>query len=70
MRFVKFTRNALVVVVATAFASAIAATPAVAGVPGSTSAINVDAHGVALGGYDPVAYFDTGRPTRNDQHIP
>ncbi len=39
------------------------ATPALAGVPGSTSAINVDAHGLALGGYDPVAYFDNGEPT-------
>jgi len=69
MRFVKFTRNPLVAVVAAAFASAIAATPAVAGVPGSTSAINVDAHGVALGGYDPVAYFDTGRPTHGVETI-
>src|SRR5262245_42049426 len=42
---------------------ALAITPAFAGVPGSTSSINVDAHGLALGGYDPVAYFDTGKPT-------
>jgi YHS domain-containing protein len=35
-----------------------------AGIPGSTSQINVDEHGVALGGYDPVAYFDGGAPTR------
>jgi hypothetical protein len=28
-----------------------------AGVPGSTSALNVDEHGVALHGYDPVALF-------------
>jgi len=34
-----------------------------AGVPGSTAALNVDAQGVGLGGYDPVAYFDTGKPT-------
>lgn len=38
-------------------------TPALAGIPGSTSAINLDAHGTALGGYDPVAYFDSGEPT-------
>jgi YHS domain-containing protein len=34
-----------------------------AGMPGSTSPINVDADGLALGGYDAVAYFETGRPT-------
>lgn len=34
-----------------------------AGVPGSTAEVNVDAQGVGLGGYDPVAYFDTGKPT-------
>ena len=39
------------------------ATPLHAGVPGSTSAINLDAGGLALRGYDPVAYFETGRPT-------
>lgn len=38
-------------------------TPVLAGVPGSTSAINVDAQGLALGGYDAVAYFDSGEPT-------
>jgi YHS domain-containing protein len=35
-----------------------------AGVPGSKSPINLDAQGVALGGYDPVAYFDGGKPMR------
>jgi YHS domain-containing protein len=34
-----------------------------AGVPGSTSPLNVDASGLALRGYDPVAYFETGKPT-------
>jgi YHS domain-containing protein len=34
-----------------------------AGVPGSTSPLNLDASGLALLGYDPVAYFDTGKPT-------
>ena len=34
-----------------------------AGVPGSKSEINLDAQGVALGGYDPVAFFDGGKPT-------
>lgn len=40
-----------------------ATVPAYAGVPGSRSQINLDAHGIALGGYDPVAYFDGGKPT-------
>jgi YHS domain-containing protein len=34
-----------------------------AGVPGSTSATNADASGLALRGYDPVAYFSAGAPT-------
>jgi len=38
--------------------------PASAGVPGSHSQLNVDGNGVALGGYDPVAYFDGGKPTQ------
>jgi len=37
--------------------------PLYAGVLGSTSPINLDASGVALRGYDPVAYFATGKPT-------
>ena len=40
------------------------AAPLHAGVPGSTSPINVDAGGLALSGYDPVAYFEGGKPTR------
>ncbi|MEN2789807.1 YHS domain-containing (seleno)protein [Sphingomonas oligophenolica] len=42
----------------------VAASAAHAGIKGSTSQINVDEKGVALGGYDPVAYFDSGKPTR------
>lgn len=38
--------------------------PLYAGVPGSTSPINLDASGLALRGYDPVAYFETGKPMR------
>jgi YHS domain-containing protein len=33
-----------------------------AGVPGSTSPINVDPSGLALNGYDPVAYFESRKP--------
>src|ERR1700758_5143923 len=45
------------------------ATAVHAGVPGSTLPINVDAHGQALSGYDPVAYFEDGRPTRGVENI-
>jgi YHS domain-containing protein len=38
--------------------------PLYAGVLGSTSPINLDASGLALRGYDPVAYFETGKPMR------
>jgi YHS domain-containing protein len=50
-----------------AFAASTAVPPSAvvhAGVPGSTSATNTDARGLALRGYDPVAYFSTGKPTR------
>ena len=40
-----------------------------AGVPGSTSPINLDANRVALGGYDPVAYFEGGTPTKGKPAI-
>ena len=30
----------------------------------STAAVNVDQDGLAMRGYDPVAYFDTGKPTK------
>ena len=39
--------------------------PLYAGVLGSTSPINSDASGLALRGYDPVAYFETGKPTQS-----
>ena len=39
------------------------APPLHAGVPGSTSPVNVDAQGLALRGYDPVAFFEGGKPT-------
>jgi hypothetical protein len=42
----------------------LAAPAAQAGIKGSTAQINTDDRGVALGGYDPVAYFDSGKPTR------
>ena len=44
-------------------------TPLHAGIPGSTSPINVDAKGVALRGYDPVAYFEDGKPARGAENL-
>lgn len=35
----------------------------------STSAINIDSEGVALRGYDPVAYFTDGRPTKGSEQF-
>lgn len=53
-----------VLMVTTAQAGLIVTMPAQAGIPGSRSQINLDTHGAALAGYDPVAYFDGGKPTR------
>jgi YHS domain-containing protein len=50
-------------IVVTAQAGLVVTLPASAGVPGSHSQVNLDGNGVALGGYDPVAYFDGGKPT-------
>lgn len=55
---------AVVLMTATSLSALVAAPAAHAGVKGSTSEVNVDERGIALGGYDPVAYFDSGRPTR------
>jgi YHS domain-containing protein len=52
-----------VLLLATAQTVVSATVPAHAGIPGSRSQINLDARGIALGGYDPVAYFDGGKPT-------
>lgn len=35
----------------------------------SHSAVNVDADGVALKGYDPVAYFTMGKPVKGDNQF-
>jgi YHS domain-containing protein len=40
-----------------------------AGVPGSTLPINVDSTGLALDGYDAVAYFESGKPTPGNAKI-
>ncbi|OQW70935.1 MAG: hypothetical protein BVN33_17045 [Proteobacteria bacterium ST_bin13] len=49
--------------------SVLVPTVASAAVPGSTLAVNVDGAGVALRGYDPVAYFDGGTPTKGVETI-
>ena len=57
-------RTALAAVAALAFAlTPMTAHHALAYDEASTSAVNVDAKGVALRGYDPVAYFTAGQPT-------
>jgi YHS domain-containing protein len=43
--------------------------PLHAGVPGSTSPVNVDANDLALRGYDPVAYFEDGKPSLGRQRF-
>jgi YHS domain-containing protein len=57
-----FRRSAMALFAAIALTSFLPA--AQAGTPGSTSQVNIDEHGLALRGYDPVAYFDGGKPTR------
>lgn len=47
----------------------LSAATALAGVPGSTSKTNTDDYGLALRGYDPVAYFTIGRPTHGNERI-
>ena len=57
-------RPLLAALIAMTVQAGLSGTPALAGIPGSTSQLNLDAHGVALGGYDPVAYFESGKPSR------
>lgn len=47
-------------------ATAIPAVPAFAVVDDSTAAVNTDQQGVALHGYDPVAYFTGGAPAKGN----
>jgi hypothetical protein len=69
MPFVKLSPFVATTLAALALAGPVGSLPAVAGTPGSTSAVNVDDHGLALGGYDAVAYFETGRPERGKETI-
>ena len=47
-------------------AASFAPSAAMAVVPGSTAAVNTDAQNVAMHGYDAVAYFTDGVPTKGD----
>jgi YHS domain-containing protein len=49
--------------------TAIPSAPAFAVVPESTSAVNTDEQGIALHGYDPVAYFTIGAPTKGSANF-
>jgi hypothetical protein len=69
MRNSKLRPHIIAVLAAMTFAGSLTASPVRAGTPGSTSSVNVDGHGLALDGYDPVAYFDTGKPTRGLETI-
>jgi YHS domain-containing protein len=59
----------LILTMVTSQLAVISAKEAQAGVAGSTSPINLDANRVALGGYDPVAYFEGGTATKGNPAI-
>ena len=63
MSRVKFRPLVAAILATVTIAGPLAMAPAFAGVPGSSSEINIDAQGLAIAGYDPVAYFDTGKAT-------
>lgn len=63
------TRNARALLAALGLlvaSTSISSVPAFAVVPNSTSAVNTDEQGIALNGYDPVAYFTVGAPTKGN----
>jgi len=69
MPFVRLTPFFATALATLVLSGPLASAPVFAGVPGSTSAINVDEHGLALGGYDAVAYFETGKPAHGKETI-
>lgn len=60
------TRVAPAAALALALSAGALTAPAFAYDEGSKAAINVDKDGVAIRGYDPVAYFTIGKPTKGD----
>lgn len=69
MSFARLTPFFTTTLAALVLAGTLGSAPALAGIPGSTSAINVDAHGLALSGYDAVAYFETGKAAHGKEAI-
>ena len=61
----RFSRKTLLAAAALSF-GALGASPALAVIDQSTAAIDTDEAGVAMQGYDPVAYFTNGAPTKGD----
>jgi len=61
---IDYRRLAAALLIMSAPVAALTPTVALAAVPGSTSAVNVDQAGLALRGFDPVAYFETGKPMK------
>lgn len=57
-------RLAAALLIMSAPAAVLIPTMTQAAVPGSTASVNVDQAGLGLRGFDPVAYFDTGKPTK------
>jgi len=49
--------------------AALAVQPALAFDPASAREVNLDGQGLALGGYDPVAYFTLGKPVKGAESI-
>ncbi|QGY81987.1 YHS domain-containing (seleno)protein [Sphingorhabdus lacus] len=60
------TRAVLVALGLLVASTSIPSSPAFAVVPTSTSAVNTDEQGIAMHGYDPVAYFTVGAPTKGN----
>lgn len=65
----KFTSRSAAAAIGLALATATFAfgTPSFAVVESSTSEVNADEQGLAMQGYDPVAYFTTGGPAKGDK---
>jgi YHS domain-containing protein len=64
-----YRRLAAALLITAAPVGALVSTATQAAVPGSASPVNVDNAGLALRGFDPVAYFDTGKPAQGDAAI-
>lgn len=61
---IRTSRNLLAAIGLVVAAIAIPSAPAFAVIDDSTAAVNTDQQGIALHGYDPVAYFTAGAPAK------